>query len=224
MTSLLKKLSNIDTRTKYGVYGWIREAEKELQIANVPLTIHSICILYIRDEEEFDEELINDYIKLSHDKKCVTKSRANHWSNNSYGTIEIQWKVKHVYQWNMKISKNDDSPDHRIIIGVSNVQRPKSADRKWNEYIYAHCSDGETLKPDSMICKKRNNYWRWHRSPHSFGNGDIISMTLNLDLETLTFSINGSEKFVIDKIHKGHDIIYRMFVSIYGRDDSVRLL
>ena len=39
LMSFLKKLSKIDDKTKYGVHGWIRKAEKELQLGHIPLMI-----------------------------------------------------------------------------------------------------------------------------------------------------------------------------------------
>ena len=57
MSSLLKKLSKIDDRTKLTVYGWIRQQEKSLRLRNIPSMITAICILYARDDEIF--EIIN---------------------------------------------------------------------------------------------------------------------------------------------------------------------
>ena len=71
MTSLLKRLSTIDDKTKYGVYGWIREAEKELKSSQIPLMISSICILYYHEYDTF--EIVPDNTRISCNGKCITK-------------------------------------------------------------------------------------------------------------------------------------------------------
>ena len=88
MAAFLKKLSKIDERTKYGVYGWMRQAEKELQLGYIPLMIQSICLLYFYEEQMFD--IIGKDIKVSKNKKCITKINECGWTNNSYGITEIE--------------------------------------------------------------------------------------------------------------------------------------
>ena len=66
-----KQLNKVDKRTKYSVYGWIRNNEKSLKLSNVPSMITSICVLYFRDEEIFD--VISKETELSGNKKMITK-------------------------------------------------------------------------------------------------------------------------------------------------------
>ena len=80
MSSSFKKLSKIDKRTKYSVYGWIREMEQALDLSQVPMMISSICILYFHKDPIFDSNLIGTSTKLSADKKCITKGSTN-WEN-----------------------------------------------------------------------------------------------------------------------------------------------
>eukprot|EP01084_Bolivina_argentea_P282151 482922_1 len=71
MTLFLNRLSKIDTRTKYAVFGWIRNNEKLLELSHIPLLISFICILYFRDDEIF--AIIGTKVKLSNNKKCIEK-------------------------------------------------------------------------------------------------------------------------------------------------------
>ena len=84
MTSLSKKLSQIDDKTKYGVYGWIRKAGQELELNHVPLMISSICILYYCQDEIFD--IVSTHVTKSADGKSITASE-NSWHNTNYGII-----------------------------------------------------------------------------------------------------------------------------------------
>ena len=45
MSAFFHKLARIDKDTKYGVYGWIRRAEKELRLSHVPIMIYNICVI-----------------------------------------------------------------------------------------------------------------------------------------------------------------------------------
>ena len=93
MASFLKKLSKIDTRTKYGVYGWIRQAEQELQLRHVPLMISSICILYYHKDEIFD--IVSKDVKLSMDGKSITKLCTG-CKNTNYGINKIASNTDNV--------------------------------------------------------------------------------------------------------------------------------
>ena len=79
---LFDRLNQIDDRTKFGVYGWIRKAEQQLKLGNIPLRIHSVVILYFAEEEEFD--IAGDGIKISDDGKTATKENYYSWSNLTY--------------------------------------------------------------------------------------------------------------------------------------------
>ena len=74
MASCWRKLSKIDRRTKYAVYGWIRKAEQELQLSHTPLMVSSICILYYVEDEIFEQTA--DTVKISKRGKCITKLKS----------------------------------------------------------------------------------------------------------------------------------------------------
>ena len=100
MSSMFKKLSKVDKKQKYCVYGWIREMEQALDINHVPLMISSICILYFHEEEMFDG--VGDHVTLSKDKKCITNNATKQTKN--YGIIEISSNEECIYQWDLKLN------------------------------------------------------------------------------------------------------------------------
>ena len=57
--STFRKIREIDDKSKYGVYGWIRRAEQELELPHIPQIITSICILYscIKTEQKDLDEI-----------------------------------------------------------------------------------------------------------------------------------------------------------------------
>ena len=69
MDSLNSVNLKIDNRTKYGVYGWIREAEKELQLSDIPDAVCMVIILFYRYDDSFD--IYDESIKLSDDQKMI---------------------------------------------------------------------------------------------------------------------------------------------------------
>ena len=76
-----KQLNTIDKRTKYSVYGWMRNEEKALKLRHIPSMISSMCILYFRDDEIFGVTP-NDQVKLSENKKIITKIDGNYSIKN----------------------------------------------------------------------------------------------------------------------------------------------
>ena len=78
MASLLKKLSKIDNKTKYVVYGWIRRAEDKLELGHIPMMISSICILYYHQDEIF--HIVSKNVKVSKDRKSLIKVNPTHSS------------------------------------------------------------------------------------------------------------------------------------------------
>ena len=123
MASCWKKLSQIDIRTKYGIYGWMRQAEKELKLPHIPLMISSICILYFFEDEIFNE--IGNQTEMSKDRKCI-KNMSNKFSNTNYGIIEIDSNSQGFYRWEIRweIRLKSQATMTNIIIGITDTTDP----------------------------------------------------------------------------------------------------
>ena len=100
----LKQLRNVDKRTKYAVYGWMRNKEKELRLSHTPAMISSICILYLSEDEIFG--IIGKDTKLSNNKKCIIK-RTTGADNSSYGMKGIDSMLDCICKYDLKISKTN---------------------------------------------------------------------------------------------------------------------
>ena len=133
----LKQLKDIDNRTKYAVYGWIRRKEKSLRLLNVPSQITSICILYYRenrsnvleflqlvfaddlkDDEEYGEIVEDIYTECSQYGKVrsITIPR----STNDNEDIKGVGKVFVEFVTNEQASKAKEAL-HRRTFGQRNI-------------------------------------------------------------------------------------------------------
>lgn len=215
-SSFFDRLNEIDDRTRYGVYGWIRRASSELELGHIPLRIQSICILYFAVDERF--EIIGRDIKLSNDNMTATKNSdsISSWKSMTYGAKEIQSKNDCIYIWEFTISS---LYGHAIVIGISNKQRPNEqlhqTPMPYGEYTYGYCSDGDRFG---------GKYWGFGEHYTMIENGDKVTMELDLVEGRLIFYINDKHKIVIEDIKKSDHIKYRMLVSICNPGESVQIL
>ena len=209
MSSLLKKLSKI-------VYGWIREAEKELQLTHIPRMISSICILYYHEDEIFGS--VSKETKISKDGKCITKINKT-WFNINYGINKIESSADNRYRWDFSLKKLGG---HMLFIGITSSEEMETeryicdGDGRNSSYI---------LWAYGRIWDPVNKKWNFPKDAFKFYEGDKISMILDLSKSTLAVTIN--DKFTTiayDDIRKADTIQYRMFVSIYHKDDCVEIL
>ena len=219
MTSFLKKLSEIDDRIKYGVYGWIREMEQALQLSHIPLMISSICILYYHDEAIF--KIIGNNIKLSKDKKCITKLNWDEWDNNNYLQFDIPSDTPFDYIYELELKIKEICGSSGIQIGITNTIKQNihySYSKSMKDINYVYWSNG-------LGWNSSDEYKSWRRY-QSIKQDDKVKMTLNLNTAEMIFCINDRRynQIVYKNIKKAPDIIYKMYVSLYYKNNSVEIL
>ena len=219
MSSVLKRLSKIDNKTKYGVYGWIRKAEQELQLSHIPSSISDICILYYYQDEIF--HIVSKQVKVSEDGRSITKIRGG-WANTNYGITEIESNTNNIYRWDFNMKKLQS---YHVMIGImdSKYINPDSyfmnTGAKNCSYIQWGIGWTYETKNGSWPRSSANEDWMFQH------DGDKVSMILDLSQSKLTFIIN--DKVTInayDDIKKSDDIKYRMFVTMWNRDDCVEIV
>ncbi len=221
MSSFLKLLSKVDTKTKATVYGWIREAEISLQIAQIPMMLSSICILYYRDEEIFDT--IAKHTKLSQNKKCVTKIGADYECNCNYGLTEIASNSDYICRWDLKIIKKSESVRGGIRVGISSIR--KSGDfwkicKEITTGIYMYSSWRRKLDPFEDL---DNNCWKLYGK--RFGENDIVSIILDLKRQQIRYLVNGEDQGIANRnVQKSDEIKYQLLVVMAMSDDCVEIM
>ena len=202
MVSIVKQLSKIDDRTKNTVNGWIRECEQSLQLRNIPRIISAICILYFRMDEIF--ALFSDKeMRLSENKKCITKINNSYWQYCCYGVNEILSTNQGVYEWYLKINK----PSGSASVGIS------AKDSFNNNFVNDRADYGE----EQTYC-----YEDW-KYGNPFQSGDEISIYLDLDNNQLKFSINNLDQGIAFNVKQSSDIKYRLMVSLNRAGDSIQI-
>ena len=210
----LKQLNNIDKRTKYSVFGWIRNQERELKLHNVPQMISSICILYLRDDEIFD--IIAKLIKLSENRKMITRMRWGfQWDNNNYGKMEVNSTNNIIYKWHLKIIEMS----RKIEVGVRSKHN--------GEYYGVEVSTFNENKMLKLTHNKIPSYkLNWDNyCVHKFEKGDEITICLNLKQQHVQFIVNSIDKGIaFTNIETSKDIKYRIYVLLEDTGDCLEIL
>lgn len=206
----LKQLSKIGRRTKYCVYGWIREKENSLKLRNVPHIISVLCILYLREDEIF---MINGRgIKLSENRKSITMVGPPYLVSN-YGIVEIPSVSNSICKWRVKAHDvNGCGVDLGIIAyQPSNLNHPKvtykfSTGMQWG-------------------LKRSKNGSAWIKYGGKWIKDDEITLCLDLTKLEIKVMINDKDQGIaIGNIEKSKKIYYRFFVTLSSKNNCVEIL
>ena len=213
MSSFWKKLSIIDNKTKYAIYGWMRKTEEELSLCHIPIIISSICIIYFYEYDVF--ETVGKDTKISSDGKSITKLENSRWRNN-YGKITIASNTNNIYRWDFKLKK---LTKFFVIIGITNSKKlyPNRTflytDPTFD--IYAQYGAGYPIVSNMKS-------WDFQTTP-KLKQSDEISMILNLKTANLKFLLNNDEWNKCLTIKKEDNLTYRMFVSLTCSNNCIEL-
>ena len=225
MSSVQKILSNMNQKTKYCVYGWIRKAEEELQLGYFPIVLSKLCVLYYK-EEMFS--IIGSDIQRSDDLRRITKKCIHGFLNNSYGSVVIDSNSNHTYQWDIKIHRDSEihgPPIRRggVMIGISTSLVP-------NKYIHWYENEPNVSNAFSYILRSTMKYrdkqytW-WKEQGITYKTGDVISFILNLSEREISVKLNHEDHGIMFKdIARSADIKYRLIVSLSDPNNSVELI
>ena len=151
--SSFKLLKQIDKVTKYSVYGWIRRKQKILNLQSIPSMISAICILYFRDDERF--AVINEAkMTLSRDGKLITNKYHSSplygdYSNSNYGAIEVDSMSDMIYEWRLRIVKQDGVHADIVFAITSNV----------NTYVDSVVNSGKFYKFWGILISQLNIFY-----------------------------------------------------------------
>ena len=219
--SSLKQLSGIDKRTKFAVYGWIREAEKQLKLNYITASISAICILYYRDDAIFGD--VADNVGISQNNKRITKimldkTRRYGWNNTSYGIVKIPSMCKCIYKWKIKMY---DVTGMKIgITSSSNKPNNDLMEVDGNHYMIAATVQMTFDTEDTRL-------FNFDYGLPKFGGDDLISIILDLKDKNGKLYVakdNGDPYVVYKKINRSEEVTYRLVVSLWTHNNSVEIM
>eukprot|EP01084_Bolivina_argentea_P045645 84023_1 len=110
MSEWFKRLKHIDMRSKYTVFGHIREMENKLSLfSNIPVLISYISLSYYNHGEYFHKSGLNKDMIVSEDKMTVTNSTGcddSNYKHTTYGYTWIESTCDKIAKWTFKACGN----------------------------------------------------------------------------------------------------------------------
>ena len=212
-----KQLSKIDSRTKDAVNGWIRNTEKALKTNNVPAMINTICILYFREYETFDKDLISQLLTVDSEYKYISSDNDTNGPIFSASAFGSNICVKgRKYYWMIKIEEGTELISKSINIGIIENDAAKKNEIGWyfESYGYSYHNNGSTWNKGCSggITKMYGDF---------MNVGDIIHVWLDLkDSNTLSYGKNDKHYGVAFDID--NDKEYRLAVQLQNAKISIQ--
>ena len=242
----LKLAKETSLRNKYACYGWIRETENILKLAQiVPSIVKVVCLLYFRDDEIFNDVIEKGGIQLSSNKKVLSlsdyddKSSCNIFQHkiciypcNNYGINEICSTQQTKIQWDLKV--NDPtrgwwSATPAILFGIAN-KHDVDADRI--HYIFQY----QKIWISHGLCRfyHRNGKYTYsgkyaralgRHKQKIYDDGDRVSLHLDLKQKKIKVIVNGFDLgFTSVPIVTSPQIQYKFCVILHGGPSTVEIL
>lgn len=201
------------------VSGYIRNAQNIL-INIIPKAICIICFDYHGFMDYFSKT--GESATISDDGLIVTRNELerDNYKNTCYGTKWINSNEDKIVTWKLKILYNEVY-GIGIFVGIANndsfINGPFFVDtEKENNTYYAYQNEQSfysTSHHDTSVYGQE------------YGQGDIITMQLNLKKASLEFYKNGESQGIASKnIVKSADIRYKLIVSMFSSGDSVQII
>ena len=183
----LRRLNNIPNKTKWTVYGYIREHHALLKLEeynifkNIPDLIPSLCILYF-DFCDFFAIIPNGVIYKSDDKKSISSIFGG--VRRCYGSAIISSDSNCICKWDLKILNIPKSSRSRTCIKIGIASTELSAEnnqkKKLGDRFYVHSN--------YRWCKTHTGFAH-HRieKMSKYYTGDVITITLNMKEKKVSF-------------------------------------
>eukprot|EP01084_Bolivina_argentea_P281865 482359_1 len=206
----VKELNKADKKSKYIVFGYIKQAQNELSLKVIPVDITWICLAYLFESEVFVKVPDKMRITIYKSKYTITNNRGV-WST-CYGKI-FSLKNAGGRKWKIKINKLKYGA---ICIGIDKApcQQEKTAffDKALTTNYSYHCHG---TKYESGIGQRLQNNYR-------YSDDDVIEMILNSVQGTLYFLKNGEKVPIHFDVKKS--ISYRLAIATRAFGDTFTLL
>ena len=217
MSSFFKKLSKIDKRTKYNVYGWVRSAEQELSLDNVPVMICNICILYIHDEDIFIKT--NKYGMVTNGKRVTLADISTPCWMNAYGRNGIDSMSGIECQWDLDLNAGD-----YCVVGITSLDSKQMNKDDGTRTIWGWEDASHYLYYGKGASLYQNEVTEWRTYGEGFHGKQKVSIHLDLNKKEIGFSVNDRDQGVAYKdIKTGKDMKYRLVVTLTSSHEFVEI-
>ena len=212
------KLDKVNQWTKDLIFGSVRIYQSLLPTIssyyNIPISIIYIILAFYYEYEQFD---INDSnLELSDDGKIinVSKEMTAHWCN-AYGKIGIESLSGVCCYWTIKCIKKTNN----MFIGISTHRNMSFTwQYQYDRLFYALFSCGELRSTNGSTETSKPFAER-------YGEGDTVTMDLNLKKKELSFDINGKKYGVAFKdIRCDTETKYYLAISATGQDHKMGIV
>ena len=221
-SSFIKKFSRIPERSKLGVYGWIREADRELQLSQaMPLMISNICIMYYFDQDIFDD-ISWPMVRTASYKYVRAQQHVpmGYLRCNAFGFVEIDSMSGNKYRWDIKLKQID----HKCEVGIISTKNMPNRTTKLaaNKQIW-DIWDGNVLRSYTWI-----GYGGKFENQRSGIQNQMISIHLDLEKRKIRFVGDNANMYKkeIDykkEIEIGPDIKYKLVVTMHFKNDCFKI-
>eukprot|EP01084_Bolivina_argentea_P188006 323728_1 len=217
--SLLSNVKQADKRSKYTVFGYIREMESNFNLENIPMLISYLCLSYHYDPE-YISKARDDAFEISKNRLIITSKKTICFRDHTiYCNQWIHSMSNVIAKWTFKINyvPNASSIDG-IYFGLASEQNDNGiyndfSNSKAANYAVSDCGDKYTHDAESIT----ENVGELH-------SNDEVTYTLDLQNATFGCKINNNNELILfEYIKQSNDIKYKMVIQIAGKGGSVTL-
>eukprot|EP01084_Bolivina_argentea_P173678 300851_1 len=172
--------TEINNKTKYSVYGFIREIEKSFKLTTViPQSIIKICILFFMQTEYFAKCGRKMIITGTQNDTLKTTERS-FYRCAAFGANWIPSNRKSIIMWTVKMIKNPYGHAGGVIIGII------SKDVDMNQYIH----NNKNAFPSYFFAYQTSIFQDGEDIKLNYGKeyaaeGSVLKMVLNLKTKEL---------------------------------------
>ena len=198
MAALIKQIKNVPKRKQLIVSGYVHEIEKlSSNTCSIPILITNWCILFSRDEDYFISG--HEFIKLSNNKKTITKYGENGWKHLIKGYQIISSDSNFIAKWKILIDHNINKTSSRfgpfsVWIGLIDTEKDIV-------YNLLHCNNQEMIQ-----------------------KGDIITFILDLKENKIKYQINNGDINIFQKLCLKRKIKFRFGANLWNIGNSISMI
>ena len=201
-----QKIRQIDEKTKFIIYGFIRRSFEK----DIPSSIIYICLSYLWCIESFarctfDLEIFNGNYSV---QKCVSN---NCWNNICYGTIGINSMSNKLVIWTFEIDKYCELNKQFYTFMLYLISQPTLM-------IQPH------RNPNNYKLNVNHAWILSQRNTKSTKKIRTIKVILNTFGQTICLAVGGHTHCVCNDLVRDNNIDYRVAVSILKTDQKVTLI